>query len=89
VIVEAAGVESVTADTPRRPTKEFPGLRVVEGAPSVADRHGASAGCSALAAAAADPVAAEFEAALVLRRAGAGARQLRQALRQIEELLDE
>jgi hypothetical protein len=38
---------------------------------------------------AADPVLAEFEAALKLRRAGADPRALRRALRRIEELLDE
>ena len=37
----------------------------------------------------ADPVAAEFEAALALRRSGADPKVLRRALRRIEELLDE
>jgi hypothetical protein len=37
----------------------------------------------------ADPVAAELEAALELRRAGADPKALRRALRRIEELLDE
>jgi hypothetical protein len=37
----------------------------------------------------ADPVAAEFEAALALRRSGADPKALRRALRRIEELLDE
>ena len=37
----------------------------------------------------ADPVAAELENALVLRRTGADAKALRRALRRIEELLDE
>lgn len=37
----------------------------------------------------ADPVIAELEAALALRRAGAEAKILRRALRRIEELLDE
>ena len=36
-----------------------------------------------------DPVAAELEAALVLRRAGADPKALRRALRRIEELLDD
>jgi hypothetical protein len=36
----------------------------------------------------ADPVAAEFEAALALRRSGANPKVLRRALRRIEELLD-
>jgi hypothetical protein len=38
---------------------------------------------------AADPVAAELEAALKLRRTGADPKALRRALRRIEELLDE
>jgi hypothetical protein len=37
----------------------------------------------------ADPVAAELEAALALRRTGAHPKALRRALRRIEELLDE
>jgi hypothetical protein len=37
----------------------------------------------------ADPVAAELEAALALRRTGADAKALRRALRRIGELLDE
>jgi hypothetical protein len=37
----------------------------------------------------ADPVAAELEAALASRRAGADPKALRRALRRIEELLDE
>jgi hypothetical protein len=37
----------------------------------------------------ADPVAAELEAALELRRKGADPKALRRALRRIEELLDE
>jgi hypothetical protein len=37
----------------------------------------------------ADPVAAELEAALVLRRSGADPKALRRALRRIEKLLDE
>jgi hypothetical protein len=37
----------------------------------------------------ADPVAAELEAALEMRRTGADAKALRRALRRIEELLDE
>jgi hypothetical protein len=41
------------------------------------------------AAAVADPVVAELEAALELRRTGADAKALRRALRRIEELMDE
>jgi hypothetical protein len=37
----------------------------------------------------ADPVAAELESALALRRAGVDPKALRRALRRIEELLDE
>jgi hypothetical protein len=37
----------------------------------------------------ADPVAAELESALALRRSGAAPKALRRALRRIEELLDE
>jgi hypothetical protein len=37
----------------------------------------------------ADPVAAELEAALALRRSGVDAKALRGALRRVEELLDE
>jgi hypothetical protein len=37
----------------------------------------------------ADSVAAELEAALELRRAGADAKALRRVLRRVEELLDE
>ena len=36
-----------------------------------------------------DPVAAELEAALTMRRAGADPKALRRALRRIEELLDD
>lgn len=37
----------------------------------------------------ADPVAAELEVALAVRRSGADPKALRRALRRIEELLDE
>lgn len=37
----------------------------------------------------ADPVAAELEATLAMRRAGADPKALRRALRRIEELLDD
>jgi hypothetical protein len=36
-----------------------------------------------------DPVAAELEAVLAMRRSGADPKALRRALRRIEELLDE
>jgi hypothetical protein len=59
-------------------------VRLVDGAPSVAEYHGAPAVLVTP-----DPVIAELEAALVLRRSGAEAKVLRRALRRIEELLDE
>jgi hypothetical protein len=37
----------------------------------------------------ADPIAAELEAALELRRTGADPKALRRALRRVQELLDE
>jgi hypothetical protein len=37
----------------------------------------------------ADPIVAELEAALALRRSGGDARALRRVMRRIEELLDE
>jgi hypothetical protein len=72
-------------DTPRT---EFRELGVVGGLPSVAEYHEAPADRSDPAAAAADPIAAELEAALALRRSGADPKALRRALRRIEELLD-
>jgi len=59
-------------------------LRQVDGAPSVAERHGAPAILVT-----ADPVVAELEGALALRLHGADAKILRRALRRVEELLDE
>jgi hypothetical protein len=59
-------------------------LRLVDRAPSVAEHHGASAVLVT-----ADPVIAELEGALALRRSGAEAKTLRRALRRIEEMLDE
>ena len=50
---------------------------------------GAPAACGEPATDAADPVAAELEAVLAMRQAGADAKTLRRALRRIEELLDE
>jgi hypothetical protein len=76
---------STLGDTPRTESAAF---RVVDGAPSVAEHRGASPDSSDPATVA-DLVAAELEAALELRRTGADARQLRRALRRIEELLDE
>ena len=59
------------------------------GASTVAEPRGAPAACGEPAIAASDPVAAELEAALAMRQAGADAKALRRALRRIEELLDE
>jgi hypothetical protein len=56
---------------------------VVDGAPNVTEQHGAP---SVLVTA--DPVVAELEAAVALRRSGADPKALRRALRRIEELLD-
>lgn len=67
-------------DTPR---VEACALRVVDGAPTVAEHNGA---LTVLATA--DPVVAELEAALELRRAGADAKEMRRVLRRIDELLD-
>ena len=71
--------------TPAASTTTFPQFRLVTavGSESVAS------GSEPPATAAADPVAAELEAALALRRAGADPKALRRALRRIEELLDE
>ena len=62
--------------------------RGVEDAPGVAERREPSGDCNGVAAAA-DPIAAALEAVLDLRRAGGDARELRRALRRVEELLDE
>jgi hypothetical protein len=59
-------------------------LRLIDGAPSVAEHHGVQA-----VPVTADPVVAKLEAVLALRRSGADAKTMRRALRRIEELLDE
>jgi hypothetical protein len=71
------------------PHEEFRELRAVDGAPSVAEHHGASANRSEPATGAADAVVVELEAALAMRLAGADPKALRRVLRRIEELLDE
>ena len=73
-------------DTPGKEIREVP---AASGAPSVAEHRGEAADRSEAAAAAADPVVVELEAALEMRLAGADARALRRLLRRIEELLDE
>jgi hypothetical protein len=62
---------------------------VVDGASSAVERSGAQRDAAEPLQAAADPVAAELEAALAMRRSGADPKALRRALRRIEELLDE
>ena len=57
-------------------------------APGVAERHEASADCNVFAAPT-DPIGAALQAVLELHRIGSGARELRRALRRVEELLDE
>jgi hypothetical protein len=53
------------------------------------ERSGAQGDVAEPLQAVADPVAAELEAVLEMRRSGADAKALRRALRRIEELLDE
>jgi hypothetical protein len=62
---------------------------LVDGASSALERSGVQRDAAELLQVVADPVAAELEAALELRRTGADAKALRRALRRIEELLDE
>jgi hypothetical protein len=64
-------------------------LRLVDGPSSDVERSGVQRDAAEPLHAVADPVAAELEAALALRRTGADAKALRRALRRIEELLDE
>jgi hypothetical protein len=68
---------------------ESRGLRIVDSAPSAVERSGTQRDAAEPLQVVADPVAAELEAALALRRSGADAKVLRRALRRIEELLDE
>ena len=64
-------------------------LRIVDGASSALERSGTQRAASEPLQVVADPIAAELEAAVALRRAGADPKALRRALRRIEELLDE
>lgn len=64
-------------------------LRLVDGASSALESSGVQRDAAEPLQAVADPVDAELEATLVLRRAGADPKALRRALRRIEELLDE
>ena len=68
---------------------ESRGLRIVDGASSAVERSGVQRDAAEPLQIVADPVAAELEAALELRRTGADPKALRRALRRIEELLDE
>ena len=63
-------------------------LRLVDGVSSAVERSGVQRDAAEPLQVVADPVAAELEAALVLRRSGADPKALRRALRRIEELLD-
>ena len=65
------------------------GLRLVDGALSEVERSGVQRDAAEPLQAVVDPVAAELEAVLALRRSGADPKALRRALRRIEELLDE
>jgi hypothetical protein len=64
-------------------------LRLVDGASSALERSGVQRDAGEPLQVVADPVAAELEAVLALRRSGADPKALRRALRRIEELLDE
>jgi len=83
-LAERTGLEDADDGTGRCSIHGEGALRLVNGAPSVTEQHGAPS-----VAVTADPVVAELEGALVLRRSGAAAKTLRRALRRIEELLDE
>jgi hypothetical protein len=83
-LAERTGLEDADDGALRCSTRGERSLRLVDGAPSVTEQHGAPTVLMT-----ADPVVAELEAALALRRAGAEAKILRRALRRIEELLDE
>lgn len=71
------------------PVAESRALRLVDGAGTAVERSGTQQDDAEPLQAVADPVAAELEAALALRRSGADPKALRRALRRIEELLDE
>jgi hypothetical protein len=73
-------------DAPIDGTRAF---QVVPDGATVAEPRGAPVDRGEPATTVVDPVAAELEAALAMRQAGADAKALRRALRRIEELLDE
>jgi hypothetical protein len=62
---------------------------LVDGAGNALERSGTQRDAAEPLQAVADPVAAELEAMLEMRRSGADAKALRRALRRSEELLDE
>jgi len=62
---------------------------VVDDDPSAVEHRGLQRDAAEPLQVVADPIAAELEAALAMRRAGADPKILRRALRRIEELLDE
>jgi hypothetical protein len=64
-------------------------LQVVDDDPSAVEHRGVQRDAAEPLQVAADPIAAELEAALTMRRAGADPKALRRALRRIEELLDD
>ena len=65
------------------------GLRLVDGASNAVECSGVQRDAAEPLQVVADPVAAELEAALALRRTGADAKALRRALLRAMELLDE
>jgi len=71
------------------PVTESRALRLVDGTGNALERSGVQRDAAEPLQVVADPVAAELEAALALRRSGADPKALRRALRRIEELLDE
>jgi len=83
-LAERTGLEDAAEGTRRPSACGGLALRVIAGAPSVAEQRGAPTVLVTP-----DAVVAELEAALALRRSGADPRTLRRALRRIEELLDE
>jgi hypothetical protein len=64
-------------------------LPVVDDDPSAVEHRGLQRDAAEPLQVVADPIVAELEAVLAMRRAGASPKALRRALRRIEELLDE
>jgi hypothetical protein len=80
-----------TQETPLHdaPLDESRALRPVPAEMIASEPSGSQVDRGEPATAAVDPVAAELNAVLAMRKAGADAKALRRALRRIEELLDE